>query len=137
MTFTQGHALLIGVGTYKHHPSMSVPITVRDGQAVAHVLRDPHVCGYPDMQVTVLTDDEATCDGILMALDRLSSLGEDATVFLLYSGHGMSGQSSPPAAGELALLGQALIDDLQAGQGCLCSCCPERAAVVGDIFREV
>ncbi len=27
MTFNQGHALLIGIGTYQNHPSMDVPVT--------------------------------------------------------------------------------------------------------------
>ncbi len=34
MPFSQGHALLIGVGSYQHSPHLNVPITVADAQAV-------------------------------------------------------------------------------------------------------
>jgi hypothetical protein len=89
--FSQAHALLIGVGTYKHHPTMNVPVTARDAQALAVVLRDPLYCGYPETQVSVLSDSAATREGILAALDGLAALPEDATVFLLYAGHGEYG----------------------------------------------
>lgn len=91
MAFTQGHALVVGIGTYPQHPTLNVPTTVHDAAAIAAVLRDPHACSYPKEQVTVLNDTTATRDGVLKALDRLAGLNEDATVFLFYSGHGASG----------------------------------------------
>jgi hypothetical protein len=88
MPFTQGHALLIGVGTYQHRPQMNAPITADDARAVAAVLRDERQCGYPSDQVNVLTDATAGRAQILDALDSLAKLGEDATIFLFYAGHG-------------------------------------------------
>src|SRR4051812_35610180 len=91
MAFTQGHALLIGAGTYQHSPQMNVPITVRDTEAVATVLRDARWCGYPAEQVTLLSNDAATRNRILTSLDALASLSEEATIFLFYAGHGATG----------------------------------------------
>jgi hypothetical protein len=89
MPFSQGHALLIGVGSYAHTPHLDVPITVADAQAVAQVLRDPRFCGYPAAQVAVLHDTKATSAGILGALDALATrAGLQDTVVLFYSGHG-------------------------------------------------
>jgi hypothetical protein len=46
--FTQGHALLIGVGSYESEPRLSVPITAADAEALAAVLRDPALCLLSD-----------------------------------------------------------------------------------------
>jgi hypothetical protein len=92
MTFPTAHALLIGVGTYARHPTMNVPITAADARAVAAVLRDPRFCGYPEAQVTLLTDALATRAGILAAFDTLAKrVGADDTVFVFYAGHGAFG----------------------------------------------
>jgi nucleoside phosphorylase len=89
MPFPQGHALLIGVGSYQHTPRLNVPITAVDAQTLSRVLRDPHYCGYPAEQVTLLHDGQATREGILGALDGLAALAtERDTVLLFYSGHG-------------------------------------------------
>ena len=92
MPFTQGHALLIGVGTYQHEPRMNVPVTAADARAVADVLRDPAFCGYPDDQVKPLCNAAASREGILVALDALATrTGEGDTVFLFFCGHGEYG----------------------------------------------
>ena len=89
MSFTQGHALLIGVGTYQHEPRLNVPITAADAEAVGAVLRDPAFCGYPEAQVKVLRDAAASRGGILAALDALAArAGEGDTVLLFFCGHG-------------------------------------------------
>jgi hypothetical protein len=89
MSFTRGHALLIGVGTYEHAPRLNVPVTADDARAVAQVLGDPRFCGYPPAQVALLHDQSATSAGILAALDQLASrTGLDDTVVLFYCGHG-------------------------------------------------
>lgn len=89
--FTQGNALLIGVGSHIHHPHLNVPITVADAQAVQAVLQNPDLCGYPQEQVTLLSNDQATKAGILKALDNLSQLAPDQTIFLFFAGHGALG----------------------------------------------
>jgi hypothetical protein len=89
MAFTQGHALLIGVGSYVHAPRLNVPITVRDAKAIQKVLLDPRLCGYPAAQVNRLSDQDATRTGILAALDQLAAqTTADNTVLVFYAGHG-------------------------------------------------
>ncbi|NCC34029.1 MAG: caspase family protein, partial [Chloroflexia bacterium] len=88
MTFSQAYALLIGIGSYTYHPQMNVPVTARDANALAAVLRDPRFCGYPETQVSLLSDAAATRAEILAALERLGSLPEESTVLLFYTGHG-------------------------------------------------
>lgn len=92
MSFPQGHALLIGVGTHRHHRRLDVPITVADAKAVAEVLQDSRYCGYPENQVQVLHDAGATKAGILSALNEIADkTNTDDTVFLFYCGHGALG----------------------------------------------
>ncbi len=93
MSFDNGHALLIGVGTYQNSPDHTVNNTAKDAQSIAKVLRDRKFCGYPDNQVQVLSDATATRDGILGGLKKLVQDVEqaDATVLLFYSGHGVFG----------------------------------------------
>ncbi len=93
MTFSKGHALLIGVGTYKDAPHLDVPITVGDAEEVAAVLQNPRYCGYPKGQVTLLHDASATRERILNELDRLAAkTTEENTVLIFYAGHGFYDQ---------------------------------------------
>ncbi len=92
MTFTQGHALVIGVGSHEYVPEADVPISVDDARAVAQVLQDPRACGYPESQIQILHDEGATKAGILAALDELAQHTKpEDTVFLFYCGHGALG----------------------------------------------
>jgi hypothetical protein len=89
MPFTQGHALLIGVGSYRHQPQLNVPITAADAEAVAAVLREPAFCGSPESQVTLLRDATASRESIIAALDALAAQASGGdTVFLFFCGHG-------------------------------------------------
>lgn len=93
MSFNQAHALVIGVGSYRHEPRLNIPISVADAQAVASVLRDPQTCGYPAGQVTLLHDADATTTGILGALDQLAARADaSSTVCVFYCGHGDYGE---------------------------------------------
>jgi hypothetical protein len=87
-TFTRGHALIIGVGTYQHSPRHDVPATTADAQAVSRVVQDAQFCGYPAAQVTLCSESSAARDSILAALDKLAQTDEDDTVLFFYSGHG-------------------------------------------------
>jgi hypothetical protein len=64
-TFPRGYALLIGVGQTMYAP-WSLPVTVKDVQAVRAVLIDSALCGYPDddQHVRLLHDRSATRAGI-------------------------------------------------------------------------
>ncbi len=45
--FTHGYALLIGVGETAN-PRWSLPVTVKDVQALQSVLTEPELCAYPN-----------------------------------------------------------------------------------------
>ena len=90
--FNHGYALLIGVGESACKP-LSLPVTVKDTQAIYAALIDPDLCGYPDNKehIRVLNDAEATHSNILDGLKWLKEKAEadsEATIFIYYSGHG-------------------------------------------------
>lgn len=60
MAFKQGHALIIGVGSYLHFFHADVPIALEDAQAIEKVIKDERLCGYPDIQVEMISDSQAT-----------------------------------------------------------------------------
>lgn len=92
MSFTQGHALIVGVGNYAHIPGANVPIAIDDSRAVETVIIDQNLCGYLSTQVEFVADQDATRIGTLSALDRLARrAGETDTVLLFYCGHGALG----------------------------------------------
>jgi hypothetical protein len=92
MTFTNGFALVIGIGTYANTPKLNVPITAQDATEIADVLKDQSKCGYLKEQVTLLNDTNATRDRILQELDAIAQKVSDSdTFFLFYSGHGEYG----------------------------------------------
>lgn len=92
MAFTQGHALVIGVGSLMNHPNANVPIASIDAQAISSVLQDAQRCGYPAAQITLLRDEHATRQAVLAALDTLGEqLTENDTLFLFFVGHGVYG----------------------------------------------
>ncbi len=90
--FSNGYALLIGVGECAYS-SMSLPVTVKDMQALRSVLIDPAMCGYPDddAHIRLLHDASATKQAIMDGLSWLadqSATDDEATVIVFYSGHG-------------------------------------------------
>jgi uncharacterized caspase-like protein len=90
--FTHGYALLIGVGESAYR-DLSLPVTVKDTQAIYAALIDPELCAYPDDKehIRVLNNQEATKAAILDGLNWLKGKAEsdpNATVFVYYSGHG-------------------------------------------------
>ncbi len=81
-TFTNGHAIIVGVGA-------DLPNTVDDAKGIAGILRDQERCAYPRDQVQTLTGDGAGRGQILAALDKLAQAATtDDTVLVYYSGHG-------------------------------------------------
>lgn len=75
-------ALLIGVGA-------DLPVTVHDARAVYNILADDKYAGYQTENIFLLTEKEATREGILNAFDELiSKTNEESSVLLFYSGHG-------------------------------------------------
>lgn len=90
--FIHAYALLIGVGETFYKP-WSLPLTVKDTQAIYAALINPELCAYPDDKdhIRILNDKDATKAGILDGLNWLKEKAEsdpNATVFIYYSGHG-------------------------------------------------
>lgn len=82
--FSRGHALVIGVGA-------DLPVTVQDARAVASIFRDPQRCAYLPNQVRLLTEAQASCDGVVGALRSLAvEVTPDDTLTVYYSGHGVA-----------------------------------------------
>lgn len=88
--FTNGYALLIGVGA-------DLPVTVKDATALKNVLIDPNRAAYPPEQVTLLTETSATRQNILAAFDQIITQVDqnpNATAIIYYSGHGGNTQKN-------------------------------------------
>lgn len=78
-------ALLIGINDYKAVPGLQG--SVNDVQTMRQILMTRW--GFPEANIKVLTDQAATREGILAALEELvSTAGPHDTVYLHYSGHG-------------------------------------------------
>lgn len=87
-TFTQGHALVIGVANYLTVRPLPA-VVLKDARDLAARLIDTASCGYPTVNVVQLLDREATMAGILTALDDLAArTGSDDTAVIFFSGHG-------------------------------------------------
>ncbi|MDA8452386.1 caspase family protein [Acidovorax sp. NCPPB 3859] len=72
--FDGGHALVIGIGE-GYCPSLQLPSLVRkDAEAMAQLLCDPMLCGYPSSQVQLLLDKQATKSNIVDALRELGKV---------------------------------------------------------------
>ncbi|MBF2016709.1 MAG: caspase family protein [Rivularia sp. T60_A2020_040] len=90
--FNHGYALLIGVGESAYKP-WSLPVTVKDTQAIYAALIDSELCAYPDnkQHIRVLNNQDATKANILDGLNWLKEktiTDSEATIFIYYSGHG-------------------------------------------------
>ncbi len=91
--FTQGYSLLIGVGQCENYPKWSLPVTVRDAQAIQSCLTDQTLCAYPndDEHLRFLQNSTASRQGILDGLSWLKEQveqDEEATAVMYFSGHG-------------------------------------------------
>lgn len=78
-------ALIIGVGG-------DLPATVADAAAIYELLSDPQKGGYPKENIEFLTEEKASKQGAIAALDRIvarSTATEHSTVLIYYSGHGL------------------------------------------------
>ncbi|QHG20016.1 peptidase C14 caspase catalytic subunit p20 [Nostoc sp. ATCC 53789] len=95
--FAHGYALLIGVGTTAES-RYSLPVTVKDVQALKTVLTDPNLCAYVDdsEHIRLLQNEQTTRSAILDGLTWLKEkvADKDATIVVFYSGHGCFDLSS-------------------------------------------
>ena len=87
MPFTQGRALIVGVGQYQYVPAADVAQTSSDAANFANALTNQG--GYPANQVALLQDGNATRAALIAALQQLASNAQPGdTVVFFYSGHG-------------------------------------------------
>jgi uncharacterized caspase-like protein len=89
-TFSQGYALLVGVGRTEY-PKWSLPVTVKDARAIRAVLTDPGLCAYPEDHIRSLHDEQATRAAILEGLGwlaRQAAADPHATAVVYFNGHG-------------------------------------------------
>ncbi|MEH2306692.1 MAG: caspase family protein [Nostoc sp.] len=95
--FAHGYALLIGVGRTAES-RYSLPVTVKDVQALKTVLTDPNLCAYLDdsEHIRLLQNEQTTRSEILDGLTWLKekAADKDATIVVFYSGHGCFDLSS-------------------------------------------
>lgn len=99
-SFSRGRALVIAVANYQDVRSLPEAV-LNDARDIVAVLTSPEYCGYPEQNVTVLTDGEATLQGIRRALEVLASASNtDDTVLVFFSGHGarLDGGNAPSSA---------------------------------------
>lgn len=119
--FSNGHALLIGVGATAYKP-WSLPATASDVHAIKTVLTDASRCCYLDdpQHVRVLSDSSARLDNIrngLLWLRNRTDADPAATAVVYFSGHGWLEHSSgryfllPHDVDPLDISGSALNDE--------------------------
>ncbi|MER9743794.1 caspase family protein [Mesorhizobium sp. M0187] len=88
MKFDQGRALIIGVANYEAVGGLPAAV-LNDALDTAETLKSSAYCGYPEANVTVLTDDASTLQNIRKALaDLAATATADGTVAIFFSGHG-------------------------------------------------
>ena len=87
---SHNYALLIGVGECEE-TKLSLPVTVKDIQAIKTLLTNSNLCGYIDDNIRLLYNETATKEQILKNLTWLKQQAEndsEATILIYYSGHG-------------------------------------------------
>lgn len=88
--FTHGYALLIGVGSTAE-PKWSLPVTVKDVQAIKTVLIGKDLCAYDSANIRLLQNEQTTRSAIIAGLTWLqekAASDRNATIVVYYSGHG-------------------------------------------------
>ncbi|HET9929772.1 MAG TPA: caspase family protein, partial [Polyangiaceae bacterium] len=86
--FDRGRALLVGVANYPRVSQLPESV-LNDARDIAALLRSPIRCGYPESNVEVLLDQQATAQRFRFALQRLAqTTSPDDTVVIYFSGHG-------------------------------------------------
>jgi hypothetical protein len=86
--FQQGYALVIGVANYPNVRPLPNSV-LDDARAISAMLQRPDRAGYPQSNVRLLLDKDATKLNIMSGLGWLaSSVSPDSTAVVFFSGHG-------------------------------------------------
>ena len=96
-TLENAHALVIGIANYQHVNKLP-PTVLNDARDIRDLLVAPGHCGYPEDNVELLLDGQATQPAMGQALHELAARSEgESTVFIYISGHGARIESGPHA----------------------------------------
>lgn len=88
------YGLVVGIGKFKY-PISPLQYAVTDAHNFYNYLVDPRKGGFPRQNVTLLTNEQATRDRIVDALNRIRNVAErDDLVVIYFSSHG-----APPDKG--------------------------------------
>jgi hypothetical protein len=94
------HALIVGIGRFRDPQIPALKYTAKDARDVHDFLVDPRHGRFPPENVSLLVDDMATRENILIELQKLFvRAAEDDLVLIYVSSHGS------PQQGELGLQG--------------------------------
>ncbi|MFY9269455.1 MAG: caspase family protein [Candidatus Manganitrophaceae bacterium] len=87
---SSAYALVIGIGTYRHPGIRPLRFTHADAGAFSKLLLDPERAGFPEENVKVLLDEEATLFNVKHAISDwlYEEASGDSTVIVYFSGHG-------------------------------------------------
>lgn len=156
-TFAHGYALFVGVGN-TYYPSWSLPVTVKDAQALVSIFTDANLCAYPnnEQHIRFLHDTDATRQAIIDGVNWLrekAAADSEANIVAYYSGHGWLDTSTglyyliphdvkPHNVPESALAAQTFTDALRAVQArrllvVIDSCHAEGMAAAKDDHGEI
>src|SRR5579864_5233726 len=86
-----GAALLVGIGAYERSDKLAtLRYAARDAEAIAEVLTDPALCGFPRDRVVLLTDADARREDVVHRLSKwLPEAARGANLALVYfASHG-------------------------------------------------
>jgi hypothetical protein len=103
------HALVVGIARYRNIRQLP---EVKDATEIAALLADEKRGGYPDKNVRLLRDEEATLTAIRRELGELAGRARpESAVFIYFSGHGGAVASGPRAGQYLLPVDVAYPDD--------------------------
>lgn len=85
------HVLAVGVSKYQHQTVRNLSYAHKDAEDFAGVWKQQQGLQYSNVECEVLTDEQATTDGIREAMDSLldKKPGSEDIVVILFSGHGV------------------------------------------------
>src|SRR5262249_2371248 len=94
-SFSNAHALIVGIADYQHINKLP---QVKDARDVAALLVDPAYCGYRPDNVQTLLDGQATREAVRQGLANLAARSDkESTVLMYFSGHGGRLEAGPNA----------------------------------------
>jgi len=87
------HALLVGIDTYSNPLVTDVRGAANDVRALKDILHNR--CGFQEENITVLLDQQATCQAIKDAFKQLLENARDEPALFYFAGNGSSTDESP------------------------------------------